>query len=728
MSTRLSSSGGAATGDDPPSEGDPQTVALAFWEAIMKGDTQGAKGLVARMNAFKGGTPYMFTLGTLFDLEDVLPPSASSAVQFWGRQIETKLKLVDPDRNCCATLNKQDGDWFAACTKWINVRKSALACTSSQHRAEDRRVITSGPLIYAVSVPDGQGNKVLSKFIINLDDLPAGFQGSKCEEILLEVSGYPYVWLNLIHFLPTREQLVEWCELTGLLAVRVVDMTETEQEEDSLAVATASRGLDPSSHGGDDRGGSTQEPQASSHEEASDLRSLIEGLTQQLKDLKADVESKAIEVESLKSEAANNDKRHRLEQERMRIRLERVESTPSRSDDRRGVTFEFDRLNEQERQSIINQVLSSMDYAEISARISGGLLNSSDLDNQVQELRAWRSVIEEKVTFWQERIQKSIEDLEASRDSSVVRRSGMFFSGESDVTAVIERLPADDRKMIHLYCLDMISVLYLLGTQAGDYNKQIRAMADAKKAGFVGELESKVVLSYTCLVPPTVLTTIEGKDTTAQGGTKWAPLFSDPSYFEQGIGKTTVSRIEGQINTICDLHNKMIESKFPLNLLGQDVGEDPNPVWHNVLLEQSRLARAQALGFVQSLLPMYKTFLNSGMQSKESWNRVHVFAREVLQCIQAKRVVAAEMTNPSQMLWGSFQASELAEQFRKQSFIQHPMVSSLMCLTSLEREGKSLANVLSKLQSVTDVNENLSGRMDKVEEDVKDVRVLMKKK
>lgn len=43
------------------------------------------------------------------------------------------------------------------------------------------------------------------------------------------------------------------------------------------------------------------------------------------------------------------------------------------------------------------------------------------------------------------------------------------------------------------------------------------------------------------------------------------------------------------------------------------------------------------------------------------------------------------------MIWGCFKATDLAEEFRAQKFVEHPKALSISALTSIEREGKSMA-------------------------------------
>ena len=42
------------------------------------------------------------------------------------------------------------------------------------------------------------------------------------------------------------------------------------------------------------------------------------------------------------------------------------------------------------------------------------------------------------------------------------------------------------------------------------------------------------------------------------------------------------------------------------------------------------------------------------------------------------------------LFWGCFKAMNLAEEFRKKKVVEHPKALSILALTSIEREGKSM--------------------------------------
>jgi hypothetical protein len=65
---------------------------------------------------------------------------------------------------------------------------------------------------------------------------------------------------------------------------------------------------------------------------------------------------------------------------------------------------------------------------------------------------------------------------------------------------------------------------------------------------------------------------------------------------------------------------------------------------------------------------------------------------EFLSCVQEERVLAcADFSDEAGIIWGCFKATDFAEEFRRQKFVEHPKALSILALTSIEREGKNLA-------------------------------------
>ena len=71
------------------------------------------------------------------------------------------------------------------------------------------------------------------------------------------------------------------------------------------------------------------------------------------------------------------------------------------------------------------------------------------------------------------------------------------------------------------------------------------------------------------------------------------------------------------------------------------------------------------------------------------------------------------------MIWGSFRTTKLLEEYRHLKFYQHPHVSNMLALTSLQREGKKVETTLSTLGTLTKDDENMKTKFSQLERDFK---------
>ena len=114
--------------------------------------------------------------------------------------------------------------------------------------------------------------------------------------------------------------------------------------------------------------------------------------------------------------------------------------------------------------------------------------------------------------------------------------------------------------------------------------------------------------------------------------------------------------------------------------------------------------------------------MNAGLSDHEGRDRVHIIAREFLGLFQGERTQYAEMDTAGAMIWGSFKATDLGKEFMAQKFIEHPKVSSILSLTSLEREGKSNADALKLLEVEENVRKANDRRLRVVEKDLEKIK------
>lgn len=156
------------------------------------------------------------------------------------------------------------------------------------------------------------------------------------------------------------------------------------------------------------------------------------------------------------------------------------------------------------------------------------------------------------------------------------------------------------------------------------------------------------------------------------------------------------------VDNAYDLIQKAIDHDFPIGFAGSRTS-DLRKV-HAILTDQLRLAYRQTIEFLNCLLPFHKTLKGGSLTSEEAWDRVFVFVMEFLTSVQEKRVLSLDTSNEASLIWGALRATDHVEEFRRQKFVEHPKALSILALTSIEREGKTMALLETKIaKQIADV-------------------------
>ena len=153
-----------------------------------------------------------------------------------------------------------------------------------------------------------------------------------------------------------------------------------------------------------------------------------------------------------------------------------------------------------------------------------------------------------------------------------------------------------------------------------------------------------------------------------------------------------------------------IDFAFPLTAL---------PLAHAVFTKQLLLSRAQATVWVDAIEPLYKILAAVGMSPDDAWERVLIFCKAVFGDIWTVRAITLDSKNTAGMIWGSFRTTKLLEEYRHLKFYQHPHVSNMLVLTSLQREGKKVENALSTLGTLTKDVDKVKSQCAQHEKDIK---------
>ena len=139
----------------------------------------------------------------------------------------------------------------------------------------------------------------------------------------------------------------------------------------------------------------------------------------------------------------------------------------------------------------------------------------------------------------------------------------------------------------------------------------------------------------------------------------------------------------------------MIDATFPLSELVSKGGYSRKV--NMVLTDHNQKQYQHTIVFIESLLPLDNTLKTGGLPADDNWALVHIYALEFINSIQTERVIATDLNTNRSLIWGSFKATDMADEYKKQKFIKHPDVCSILAPTSIEREGWAVAEALETL-------------------------------
>jgi hypothetical protein len=228
------------------------------------------------------------------------------------------------------------------------------------------------------------------------------------------------------------------------------------------------------------------------------------------------------------------------------------------------------------------------------------------------------------------------------------------------------------------------------------YEAGIQVHSNAIKANFDTVVESRVKISFEIPYPEMIIKSVENSTTAARGGAKWAPLFSSVEGFEDDFRDGAHRRVMRGIDNAYELTQKSIDSDYPIGYSGPKT-TDVRKV-HAILSDQLRRAYRQTVAFVDCLLPFYRTLKGGSLSKEEAWDRVFIFVLEVLTSVQEERVMSLDIASESSMIWGAFKATDFTEDFRNKKFVKHHTALAILALTSIEREGKTMALLEEKIE------------------------------
>jgi hypothetical protein len=147
-----------------------------------------------------------------------------------------------------------------------------------------------------------------------------------------------------------------------------------------------------------------------------------------------------------------------------------------------------------------------------------------------------------------------------------------------------------------------------------------------------------------------------------------------------------------------------------------------HPIAHAVFTEQLLISRQQASGWIEALEPLYEILCAAGVSTDEDWEHVLISTKTIFDDVWTVRAITLDKGNTGGMIWGSFRTAKLLEEYQRLKFYQHPHVSNMPTLTSLQQEGKKVKKAVSTMGALSKTVEMHQSKIVQIEKDLKGLK------
>ena len=162
------------------------------------------------------------------------------------------------------------------------------------------------------------------------------------------------------------------------------------------------------------------------------------------------------------------------------------------------------------------------------------------------------------------------------------------------------------------------------------------------------------------------------------------------------------------LRDVRDSLQNAIDFAFPIEKQG---------TMHAVFTAQLGLSYDQAVAWLESLAPLFKTMKTGGLSDAEAWSRVLVYTKALMEDVKTVRALSATK-DCAAMIWGSLNTTDLLMEYMMLRWIQHPQVSSILALTSLQREGKAVNEAVAALKTEKSTITTHTTQIDRIQKDL----------
>ncbi|KAL7484126.1 hypothetical protein ACHAW6_010879 [Cyclotella cf. meneghiniana] len=307
------------------------------------------------------------------------------------------------------------------------------------------------------------------------------------------------------------------------------------------------------------------------------------------------------------------------------------------------------------------------------------------------------------------RLLARVEALEAAKVATAVELGGHIFTDEA-ATDAWARTFMDPN--LNRFCTDFVSLFLLAEPKFEMVASGLEQMAAVVKANFASLDLATIGLSYSITYPPRILKMSDKPEAQLNDGIVWAPPFASFEVFEGDYNNGTYLRMKKALNTLATVLENGIDFHFP-------IGTRPKP--NNVFKAQTRLLLTQCIEFLDSLAPLYRDFVGSGLSAKDSWQRVAAYARQIFAHVATIRTPNSEASVGS-LIWASFRTSQLLKEYQANNWIEHPKTSSILARTAMRKEGHAITELSARVTTQgTTVNRH-TGDIKKVADELKELK------
>ena len=142
-------------------------------------------------------------------------------------------------------------------------------------------------------------------------------------------------------------------------------------------------------------------------------------------------------------------------------------------------------------------------------------------------------------------------------------------------------------------------------------SKYISSETAAVKANFNSLLEAQIDLSCQITCPDNLMRRSEKPGAAATDGWSWTSTWSSCEYFEGGFNNGAHDSLKTDLRDTKNLLQNAISFVFPT---------DTHGTTNTALTEQLGLSYDQAVAWLESLTPLFKTMMTGGLSYAEAWS------------------------------------------------------------------------------------------------------------